>query len=81
MVKEQFVPRLIIFYKYGNRGTSQKLYFYTEIEVVTIKSDLLHTVPLVPRLVPWYLDFRRPNKKVLNPVMIDLLFRITKSHE
>ena len=45
----QFVPRFSNYLWYGNRGTSTKLYFYTEIEVVTTKSDLLQYL--------WYLDW------------------------
>ena len=37
----QFVPLLFPFFQYGNWGTSQNVYYYKEIEVVTTKSDLL----------------------------------------
>ena len=40
----------IIIFLYGNRGSNNKVWFTT--------------VPLVPRLVPSYLDFRRPFLKV-----------------
>ena len=58
----QFVPRFSIFFirksrylaiiifLYGNRGSNNKVWFTT--------------VPLVPRLVPLYLDFRRPKTNV-----------------